>query len=64
MNLKNIYYVYVVYNINGDIIGVADSYDNAEKILEKRYIDYEDLLKQEGFNKYIQKFKLNELYYA
>ena len=60
MNLKNIYYVYVVYNINGDIIGVADSYDNAEKILEKRYIDYEDLLKKDLINK----FKLNELYYA
>jgi hypothetical protein len=29
--------VWVVYNINGDVIGVAGSHDGAVKILDERY---------------------------
>lgn len=36
-NEDEIVTVYVVYNINGDVIGVANSIENAKKIYIERY---------------------------
>lgn len=67
--------LYVVFNINGDIIGVADSPENACNIYEQRYA-YDDIdyyyaeyehriayLKSLA-NPRIQEFDLNKFYYA
>ncbi len=69
--------VYVVKNINGDIIGVADSPDEAVWIYEKRYgeVDYMQYDTYDGgyyqsafhclFSKeVIEEFELNQFYYA
>ena len=47
--------VFVVYNINGDVIGVAGSYEEALAIHNERYDDTTPSISQ---------FKLNELKYA
>jgi hypothetical protein len=50
---------WVVYNINGNVIGVADSYGKALSIYEARYGDtpkYPD--------ESINKFEVNRLHYA
>jgi hypothetical protein len=49
---------YVVTNINGDVIGVADSPTNAASIYEHRYGELPD------DKSYIRAFKLNKLHYA
>ena len=51
--------VWVVENINGDIIGVADSFAKALLIYEERYQDAPDRTEDR-----IHKYELNRLYYA
>ena len=51
--------VWVVENINGDVIGVADSFAKALLIYEQRYQDTPDRTEDR-----IHRFRLNELYYA
>jgi len=51
--------VWVVENINGDIIGVADSFARALSIYEERYQDTPDRTEDR-----IHKFELNKFYYA
>jgi len=51
--------VWVVENINGDIIGVADSFAKALLIYEERYQDTPDRTEDR-----IHKFELNKFYYA
>jgi hypothetical protein len=49
--------VYVVFNINGDVIGVADSYEQAKIIFSEKHGDLHPTI-------YISKFELNKFYYA
>lgn len=51
--------VWAVFNINGDIIGVADSKDNAISIYKKRYGE-----PPSDFDERIQQFELNQFVYA
>lgn len=50
---------WVVYNINGDTIGVADSFVKALLIYEERYGDTPD-----NTDERIKKFEVNKLHYA
>jgi len=52
-------FVYVVFNINGDVIGVADSHSSAVDIYEQRYGYIPDDIDDK-----IRKFKMNKLEYA
>ena len=52
-------FVWVVYNINGDVIGVADSFGGALLIYENRYNDTPD-----NADERIHKFELNKMQYA
>lgn len=49
--------VFVVYNINGDVIGVASSYEKAEQIFAERYGDLEPSVA-------ITEFEVDRLHYA
>lgn len=50
---------WVVYNINGDVIGVADSYGKALSIYEERYGDTPEHPEES-----INMFEVNRLHYA
>lgn len=51
--------VWVVFNVNGDVIGVADSPDNASSIYEKLYME-----PPPDFDERIRRFELNQFVYA
>ena len=53
--------VYVVYNINDDVIGIGTDIEKARKILFERYSEFEF----EKYNEkiFIRKMKVNQLYY-
>lgn len=62
--------IYVVFNVNGDIIGVADSPDEATRIYCKKYedVDWPSDFKGGLFNYLvsigrIQEFEINIFYY-
>jgi hypothetical protein len=52
--------VWVVYNINGDVIGVAGSHDGAVKILDERYKWTPVELNTDSR---IEQFELDRMYY-
>lgn len=51
-------FVWVVFNVNGDILGVADSYGKALLIYEEKYHELPDT------DDRIREFQLNKFYYA
>lgn len=63
--------VYVVTNINGDILGVADTPVQAVKIHFLKHGDYDEVANEKGYTEFaylvhigrIQEFLVNKFYY-
>jgi hypothetical protein len=51
-------YAWAVFNINGDLIGIADSFGKALSIYEERYGDTPDVFER------IRKVEMNKLLYV